>query len=109
DGEAFRLQSEQARLAGLLSTQAFAQKQLERRQALFDTGDLPRKELDDALERVAELQAQVDATKYTISVIESSLAGAKADIDRANQALAKTVIRAPMDGVITALNAEVGE
>lgn len=109
DGEAFRLQAEQARLTGLLNSQTFAQKQLERRQALYDSGDLPRKELDDALERVGDLQSQIDSTKYAISVIESSLAGAKADIDRATQSLARTVIRAPMDGVITALNAEVGE
>lgn len=109
DGETFRLQSEQSRLTGLLSTLSYAQKQLERKQALYDSGDLARQDLDDALERVDDLQAQIDATKHSISVIESSLAGAKADIDRAREALAKTVIAAPMDGIITARNAEVGE
>ena len=109
DGEAFRLQSEQARLTGMLSTLSFAKKELERKQHLFDTGDLSRQDLDNAMQRTDDLQAQVEAIKHTISVIESSLAGAKADIDQSQQMLAKTVIIAPMDGVITLLNAEVGE
>jgi HlyD family secretion protein len=109
EGEGFRLQSEQARLTGLLSSQIYAQKQLERKQALYDTGDLPRKDLDDAMERIEDLHAQIESTKYAISVIESSLSAAKADIDRAKESLSKTVIVAPMDGIITALNAEVGE
>ena len=109
DGEQYRLQSEQSRLTGLLNTLNYARRQLERHQALYDSGDLARKDLDDSLERVEDLQAQIDSAKYAISVIESSLAGAKADISRASEALSKTVIAAPMDGVITALNAEVGE
>ena len=109
DGEAYRLQSEQARLIGLHSNLSFAKKQLERRQNLYDSGDMPRKELDDAQERVEDLEAQIESSKHLISVIESSLAAAKADIDQTQDALAKTIIRAPMDGVITALNAEIGE
>jgi HlyD family secretion protein len=109
DGEAFRLQSEQARFTGLLSTLSFAKKELERKQKLFDTGDLSRQDLDNAMQRADDLQAQVEAIKHSISVIESSMAGAKADIDQSKMLLAKTVIVAPMDGVITLLNAEVGE
>lgn len=109
EAEQFRLQIEQSRLAGLNTTLTFARRQLERKQALFDTGDLPRKDLDDALERVEDVQTQINSAKHSISVIESSLAGSKAEIDRVNESLSKTVIIAPMDGVITALNAEVGE
>jgi HlyD family secretion protein len=109
DGEQFRLQSEQARLAGLLKTLAFARKTLERQQALFDSGDVSRSALDDALERVEDLEASVEASTHTISVIESSLAAAEADIDRAEDALTNSVIRSPMDGIVTRLNAEVGE
>ena len=108
-GEEYRLHSEQARLAGLLSTYSFAQKQLERQQALFDSGDLPRKDLDNAQERTEDLKSQIDAAKFAISVIESSLEAAKAEMDRSSDSLSKTIITAPMDGVVTALNAEVGE
>jgi HlyD family secretion protein len=109
EGEAYRLQSQQAQLTGTLSSLSFARKELDRKQKLFDSGDLSSKDLDDAISRVNDLQSQVDSTKFLISVIESSLLAAKADIDRANEALSKTTIRAPMDGVVTALNAEIGE
>jgi HlyD family secretion protein len=109
DGEQFRLQSEQARLAGLNKTLTFARKTREREAALYDSGDVSRSVLDDAMERVEDLESSIEASTHAISVIESSLAAAEADIDRARDDLANAVIRSPMDGVITQLNAEVGE
>ncbi|MHC4765933.1 MAG: efflux RND transporter periplasmic adaptor subunit [Planctomycetota bacterium] len=109
DGEQFRLQSEQARLAGLRQTLAFARKTMERQSALYETGDVSRSTLDDAMERVEDLEAGIEASTHTISVIESSLAAAEADIDRAEDDLTNAVIRSPIDGVVTLLNAEVGE
>jgi HlyD family secretion protein len=109
DGEKFRLQSEQARLAGLIKTLAFARKTLERQTALYNTGDVSRSALDDALERVEDLEAGVEASTHSISVIESSLAAAEANIDSAEYDLTNAVIRTPMDGVVTLLNAEIGE
>jgi HlyD family secretion protein len=109
DGEQFRLQSEQARLAGLRTNLQFARKTLDRQQALYESGDVSRSVLDDAIERVEDLQTSIDASTHAISVIESTLAAAGADIERADDALNKTVIRSPMDGVVTQLNAEIGE
>lgn len=109
DGERFRLESERARLAGLESTAEFALRQMKRQEELFRTGDVPSKSVDDSIERYRDLQAGVDAARHSISVIESSLAGSEADIKRAEEVLQRTVVRAPMDGVVTKLNAEVGE
>jgi HlyD family secretion protein len=109
NGERFRLQSEQSRIAGPEASLANAKVILERQQTLFDSGDIARQTLDDAIERVRELESTVASAKHNISVIESSLAGAEADIDRVQEALDKTVIAAPMAGNITVLNAEVGE
>ena len=109
DGEKFRLESERARLGGLLNTLAFARKELQRQQDLYETGDVSRKIFDDAEERVVDLESNVNATQYSLSVIESSLAASEADITRAEDGLDNTVILAPMDGLITALNMEVGE
>jgi HlyD family secretion protein len=109
DGEQFRLQSEQARLAGLRETLAFARKTMERQAALYDTGDVSRSTLDDALERVQDLESGIEASTYSLSVIESSMAAAEADIDRAEDDLTNAVIRSPIDGVVTLLNAEIGE
>ena len=109
DGERFRLESERARLAGLISNLAFARKEFQRQQDLYASGDVSRKALDDAEERLGDLEANVDAANHNISVSESSLAAGEADFTRAEEGLANTVIRAPMSGLITALNMEIGE
>lgn len=109
DGERFRLASERARLAGLISNLAFARKEFQRQQDLYASGDVSRKALDDAQERLGDLETNVNAAKHNISVSESSLAAGEADLTRAGEGLANTVIRAPMSGLITALNMEIGE
>jgi HlyD family secretion protein len=109
DGERFRLRSEQERLSAPMSQLANAKANLERQEALFKTGDVSRASLDDAVARVRELEAQIAAAREGLSVIESSLAAAEADIERARELLKKTTITAPIDGQITELNAEAGE
>ncbi len=109
EGEKFRLRSEEQRLAGPQSNLANASAALERQQSLFDTGDISRQQLDDAIARVRDLQATVAASNENISVIEQSLAAADADIQRQRELLRRTTIIAPIAGQVTLLNAEVGE
>jgi HlyD family secretion protein len=109
DGERFRLRSEQERLASPNSQLANARSAFERQESLFKTGDVSRASLDDAIARVRDLEAQIASAKEGLSVIESSLAAAEADIQRARELLKKTTIFAPIDGQITELNAEPGE
>jgi HlyD family secretion protein len=108
-GEEARLQSEQARLAGLIAMLNMLKVDLERRQTLARTGDVAMRDLDTLLADVANQEAQVEATKFTIQTIEASRASAKADVDQMQQRLDKTVIRSPMDGMLIARNAEIGE
>jgi HlyD family secretion protein len=109
EAERFRLQSEQASRVGVMTHLNFARRNLDRQTKLYDTGDVSRSNLDDAQDRVADLEANVEAITHSLSVIESSLAAADANIDRAEDALTKTIIRSPIDGIVTKLNAEVGE
>lgn len=109
DAERFRLRSEQERLASPVSQLANAKATLERQESLFKTGDVSRAQLDDAIARVRDLEAQIASAREGLSVIEASLAAAEADIDRAKELLKKTTIAAPIDGQITELNAERGE
>ncbi len=109
DGEKFRLRSEQERLASPMSQLANARATLERQESLFKTGDVSRADLDNAIARVRDLEAQIASAKEGLSVIESSLAAAEANIARARELLKKTTITAPIDGQITELNAEQGE
>ena len=109
DAERFRLRSEQERLASPVSQLANAKATLERQESLFKTGDVSRAQLDDAIARVRDLEAQIASAREGLSVIEASLAAAEADIERAKELLKKTTIAAPIDGQITELNAERGE
>jgi len=109
EAERFRLRSEQARRVGIMQHLEFARRNLQRQAKLYDSGDVSRSNLDDAQDRVADLDAQVESITHSLSVIESSLAAADANIDSAEDALTKTVIRSPIDGIVTRLNAEVGE
>lgn len=109
EGEQFRLEAEQARLAGPKHSLENARTTLQRQQSLFESGDVSRQALDDALNRVAELEATVEAGVRNISVIESGVAAAAADISQVEELIAKTVIRSPISGTLIQLNAEVGE
>lgn len=109
DGEKHRLDAELARIKGPMSSLENAKAILARQQALYETGDIAKQALEDAEVRVRDLEATVDASKHNISVIESSLAGAEADINQAQEAVDKTIMKSPMDGMITQLNAEIGE
>ncbi|HWB21161.1 MAG TPA: efflux RND transporter periplasmic adaptor subunit, partial [Phycisphaerales bacterium] len=109
EGEKFRLESERATLVGLNNNLAFQQKELERQQKLLATGDTAARNVEEAQDQVQGLQSNIEASKQSMSVIESSLASAMADIDRAQEALRKTTITSPIDGLVTKLNAEIGE
>jgi len=109
DGETFRLRSDQSRLDGLRQNVAFARAELVRMQTLYETGDISRRDLDNILERVQDLETSIEATNFSLSVVESSLAVAAADIEQAEDGLQNTVILAPMDGRVTVLNVEEGE
>jgi HlyD family secretion protein len=61
-----------------------------------------QQQLDDAQTAVAVQREQLKAASYGVEQAESS-------VDEAADRLSKTVIRAPMDGVVTRLNVDEGE
>jgi len=82
---------------------------LARTQALHDTGDVSRQQLDDAIARARDVESQVQAAEKTISQLERSLAASEATIEQSREAVRRTVIVSPIDGLVTYLKAEVGE
>jgi HlyD family secretion protein len=108
---------------GFITNLEFAQRNLERKQMLYDAGDLALSELELASERVEDMRTQIAASNTVISGAESALASAEAqilqseaavkqaeaEIKLAEEGLRNTVIESPIDGRVTALNAEVGE
>ncbi len=109
EGEQARLRSEARRKLGAEGNLDFAEKELDRMQKLYASGDVSRRDLDSAQERFDDLRTSADTLTHSISMIESSLAAAQADINRAQEGINNTVIVSPIDGVITWLGVEVGE
>ena len=101
-----------ANAAGLVE----ANQELERLQQLASTNDIARRDVDAAVARVARLRAQVEAERLQVKADEANLAALEAaveasdaEIARAQENLSYTVIRSPIAGTVTKVNAEVGE
>jgi HlyD family secretion protein len=109
DGERYRLEAERSRIIGTQNNLEFARITAQRQEGLLLTGDISRQAFEDATARALDLEAQFQAQKNTIVQLEKSLAAAEAQIEQQREALRRTVVIAPIDGMITELNAEVGE
>jgi len=96
------LAGQEASLGGAEAALINARLSYERLQQLNETGDATRAELDAA--EASFLQAQSNR-QVLIHQIEQG----RAQIERAQTDLNNTTIASPIDGVITALNAEEGE
>lgn len=96
------LKQQEASLLGSEASLINARLQFERLQSLQETGDATQAELDSA-------QANYLNAQSGKAVIEASIEQAQARIVQAEKDLENTVISSPINGVITALNTEVGE
>ena len=110
------LSSKKAQLAGTKSSLDKAKRDFERQQQLFGSKDISQSAFDDSKQTYEGLQSQYDAAMHGIKADELglevsgyNLEASQAQIDEAREALSHTTIIAPMDGIITRLNVEVGE
>jgi HlyD family secretion protein len=89
----------------------------ERRQAeLVKKGDVPTTVYEAAQTKAANLERtlessirQLEANKLNLVVLKHNIDAAEAEIIRATDNLAYTIIKSPIDGIITRLNGKVGE
>jgi HlyD family secretion protein len=114
--EEARIASQRSSLAGLAASVAQAQRDLKRQKELLDSQDVSQAAFDQARLKLDDLQAQYGAAKHTLKsaelnlvVLQHNLEAADARIAQAREALSHTVISSPIDGIVTRLNAEVGE
>ena len=96
------LGGQEASLGGAEAALINARLNYERFQQLIETGDATKAELDAA-------QASYLQAKSAREVLTHQIEQAKAQIERAQKDLDNTIIASPIDGIITALNTEVGE
>jgi HlyD family secretion protein len=107
---------QRATLTGQKARLEQARTDFDRQSKLLESHDISQSAFDLAKATLDELAAQVDAAEQNIIaaelnliVMEYNLQAAQARVEEAEESLSYTTITAPMDGIITRLNAEVGE
>ncbi|MEM9414108.1 MAG: efflux RND transporter periplasmic adaptor subunit [Planctomycetota bacterium] len=111
-----RIAASEAALDGTHTTLEDARRELERQQALHETGDVSEKVLEQAQRTVDELasryeseSASLEAARLGLEVSRFNIEAAEADIRQIDELLNYTTIRTPINGVVTRLNVDVGE
>ncbi len=114
--EKANLASQRAALEGLKATLDQAQKDMVRQKSLLESNDISQSVYDRTHSTYEEQKADHESRRHALRaaelnliVLEHNIEAAEAQIEQALEAIDYTVIRAPIDGVITRLNAEVGE
>ena len=114
-GEA-RLKSQEAAIQSAKVQLADAERDLKRQRELLETKDVAQSFVDEAQAQVDQLKAQLsgalsslEADKASLTVQRHQLDAAAAEILRAKDNLSYTTITSPIDGIVTRMNAKVGE
>ena len=111
-----QLDSRKASLKGTEASLEQAKRDYERQKQLLESKDISQSTFDAVVERLEELQSQYNSAVHSIQaeelgllVAQHNLEAQQAQIEEAKEAVNHTVIRSPIDGIITRINAEVGE
>jgi HlyD family secretion protein len=96
------VKGEEARLAGLQAELANSKAEIGRIRGLYETKDVSKADLDAAEAAYLGAEAALKAGEFSIEIARAQMARAQKNLDL-------TTIRAPMNGTITKLDAEVGE
>jgi len=114
--ERARVTSQRETMSGIEAQLEQAERDLRRQQELLKSKDISQATYDQAKLEYDTLKARLAAENHTIrasrmnlQVMQYRLKAAEAEIEQADEALSNTIIRSPIDGIITRLNAEVGE
>lgn len=110
------IEGSKATLAGLAASLEQAERDFKRKEELYRTRDISKADFDDVKYRLDTLRAEHESAKYNLDAAERNLVvlrhnqdAAEARIEEVKQALSYTTIRSPIDGVVTRVNAKVGE
>jgi len=108
--------SQEAQVGARKSELADAERDLARQEKLFESKDVSQVVVEIAQTKVDQLAAQyasaqrmLDGERNSLEVLRFQVEAAEAEIARARDSLSYTTIVAPIDGVVTKVNSEVGE
>jgi HlyD family secretion protein len=103
------VENNKAQLESLKSALDFAQRTFDRQKQLLDEKVISRAEFEQAENAFLTAKANYNAALQGIRSGQAAVASAMASLERANKDLSRTVVAAPMDGVISLLNVKEGE
>lgn len=114
--EKAKIAGQKANLIGLEASLAQAKRDMERQKGLLESKDVSQVTYDQSKLKVDEFQSQYDSAEHSLEaaklglvVLEHNLEAADARVAEAEEALTYTKITSPINGVVTRINAEVGE
>jgi HlyD family secretion protein len=116
DVQQARLVSQRAQIESAKAQLTDAQRDLGRQKELLTSKDVSQSIVDQAQTKVDQFKAQLDAAESdlvaetaNLTVSQHRLTAAEAEIARAKDNLSYTTIASPIDGIVTRVNAKVGE
>lgn len=111
-----QVSAQKSHLDALRVTLADARRELERQKKLLASKDVSQSQVDQLQAKVDQQEAEMTGAEATLRgqeaaliVMTHNIEAAEAEIARARDNLSYTTITSPIDGVVTRLNAEVGE
>ena len=100
EGTQYGLNREETGLEARRRDLEFSQSEVERVRALFESGDVSERELEQAESNFANAKTAVDTALIAVSSAETNLVSADADLGRLEALIDNTRVTAPMDGTI---------
>ncbi|MGH7179724.1 MAG: efflux RND transporter periplasmic adaptor subunit [Tepidisphaeraceae bacterium] len=111
-----RISAQELRIAASRVLLADAQRDLKRQNELLSSKDVSQSVVDSAQAKFDQLKnhfdseaKSVEADRSNLLVMKHEMDALDADIARARDTLSYTIITSPIDGIVTKLNAQVGE
>lgn len=109
EGTQYGLNREETGLEARRRDLEFSQREVERVRALFESGDVSERELEQAESNFANAKTSVDTALIAVSSAETNLVSADADLGRLEALIDNTRVTAPMEGTILMVAIEPGE
>lgn len=103
------VENSKAQLQSLEAAKDLARKTFDRQKQLLDDKVISRAEFEQAENALLTAEANYNAALQSIRSAQAQVAGARSNLERADKDLSRTVVLAPMDGVVSLLNVKKGE
>ncbi len=104
-----QLSNSNASLSGLKATLDNAKSVYDRQKKLVDDKVISRSEFEQAQQAYLSALSNYNAAKEGLKSGEANIQGAQAQLNKANKDLSRTVISAPMDGLVSLMSVKKGE